>query len=355
MARHSRRLARHQRAFVGDSPGVPNVDRQIGGRTFGTAIDGALASLAERQHGVVSRAQLLELGLGSRRVEHRIESSRLHPIHRGVYAVGHRSLTAHGFWLAAVLAVGPDAVLSHRSAAALWGLRTAGGPRVDVSVPALARRQRPRIAVHVTRELLERDRTQHTGIPVTSVARTLLDLAEVTSGRQLSRAFEEADRARLLYLSAVEDVCTRAQGRRGLGALRRVVADHTDPAPATRSELERLFGDLCREQGLPPPRVNHLIAGFEVDAVWPRRRLVVELDGYAYHRSRSAFERDRIQTPHSWRLATASCGSPRAACKGGRPRSSQPCASSWASSRNPNACASYWASRQNPNAAQSPR
>jgi len=205
---------------------VADIDRQIRGQTAATlaegkrlgTVDRAVAELAGQQHGVVARRQLLAFGLGPGAIEHRIANGRLHRVHYGVYAVGYRSLTPHGRWLAAVLAAGPGAVLSHRSAAALWGLRPAAGRRIDVTVRRRGRRDRPGIAVHVTRELRDRDRAQRVSIPVTSVARTLLDLAGVIPERQLSRAFEEADRADLLDLDAIEDICLRGRGRRGLGA-----------------------------------------------------------------------------------------------------------------------------------------
>lgn len=279
---------------------MANVHRQIGRERVATPVaaeagDRALAHLAGSQHGLVARHQLFALGLGQRTVERRIARGQLHRIHRGVYAVGHRSLSPHGHWLAAVLAAGPGAVLSYRSAAALWELRPAVGSLVDVTVCARARRSRSRIAIHVTRELRDRDCAQHAGIPVTSIARTLLDLAGVLSEQQLGRAFEEAERLHRLDLRAIEDVCLRGRGRRGLGALLRVSADQSGPPPVTRSELERIFLDLCREHCLPQPRINDFVAGHEVDAVWPPQRLVVELDGYAFHRTRAAFERDRAR------------------------------------------------------------
>lgn len=257
--------------------------------------DRAIAELAGRQHGVVARRQLLALGLTKQSVDWRLATLRLHGVHYGVYAVGHRLLTPHGRWLAAVLAAGPGAVLSHRSAAALWQLRPATGSRVDVTVGVCGRRSRPQIAVHATRNLLHRDRAEQARIPVTSVARTLLDLAEVLSGPQLARAVEEAERLQLMDLHAIEDVCRRGTGRRGLSALGALLNDYRGPAPATRSELERAFLDLCHVHGLPRPLVNQFVAGFEVDAFWPRQRLVVELDGYAFHRTRGAFERDRAR------------------------------------------------------------
>ncbi len=259
------------------------------------AVDWALADLASRQHGVVARDQLLALSISTETIKRRVTAGRLHPIHRGVYAVGYSSLSAHGRWLAAVLAIGPDGVLSHRSAAALWGLRPTASARIDVTVLGRARRARQGIATHVTRQLPDRDRAERAGIPVTSVARTLLDLAAVVPEHQICSAFEEAERLRLLDLRAIEDVCRRGWGRRGLGALLRVAADQSDPPAATRSELERAFLDFCQRQSLPPPRMNAIVAGLEVDAVWEPQRLIVELDGFAFHRTRAAFERDRVR------------------------------------------------------------
>jgi very-short-patch-repair endonuclease len=260
----------------------------------GTA-DDLVRSLAERQYGVVARDQLFALGLESAAIEWRLSRGRLHAVHRGVYSVGRRGLSGRGHWLAAVLAVGPGAVLSHRTAAALWELGVTPARRVDVTVHSRSRRNRPGIAVHLTRELLDRDRTRRAGIPVTSVARTLLDLAEVIPKRRLERAVEEAERLRLFDLRAIDDVCERGTGRRGLGALRAAVEAQRPSAPFTRSELERILIDLCRENDLPRPLVNHWVCGFEVDAVWPEQRLVVEVDGYEFHRTRAAFERDRAR------------------------------------------------------------
>lgn len=149
--------------------------------------------------------------------------------------------------------------------------------------------------MHQVRRLHPADRILRDGIPVTSVARTLLDLAEVVPFRQLERAFEEAERLRVLDLPAIDQLCARSRGRRGLRPLGCLIAAAQPSVPATRSELERRFLCLCREAGLPTPSVNVLVAGLEVDAVWQSQRLVVELDGHAFHRSRAAFERDRIR------------------------------------------------------------
>lgn len=160
--------------------------------------------------------------------------------------------------------------------------------------PAVVGETGREIAVHVTREL-DRDRTERAGIPITSIARTLLDLAEVVPERQIARAFEQAERLQLLDLNAVEEVCRRCLGRRGLGALMRVVAEQGGPPPATRSELERAFLDFCAHHQLPKPLVNAIVCGLEVDAVWKQQRVIVELDSFAFHRARAAFERDRAR------------------------------------------------------------
>jgi len=196
--------------------------------------------------------------------------------------------------MAAVLACGPGAVLSHRAAAALWGIRATARSAIDVTA-ARGNRQRPGITVHRVRRLGEEDCTRHDRIPVTTIPRTLLDLAEVVRPRELERAFEEAERLRLLDVRAVERLLERRPGRRGLKQMRKLLTDSTGPPPATRSELERLFIDVCEDAGLPRPTVNAVIAELEVDVVWTDRRLVVELDGHAFHRTRAAFERDRVR------------------------------------------------------------
>jgi predicted transcriptional regulator of viral defense system len=184
---------------TGGEPGSPN--------------ERAIADLAAQQHGVVSRRQLLALGFGRRAIDRRIGSGRLHPVHRGVYAAGHPGLSAHGRWLAAVLAFGPGATLSHRSAAALWGfLRVAAAP-VDVTIAEARGRGRPGIRLHRVRELHADDRTCHDSIPVTAVARTLLDLAEELHPRRLERAFEEAERLSLLDLTALRELFKTKPGR----------------------------------------------------------------------------------------------------------------------------------------------
>lgn len=179
----------------GESIVVHQIRGKESTRREAAARDAGIAELAARQHGVVARRQLLELGLGRGAVDRRIGAKRLHPVHRGVYAVGHRELSRLGWWMAAVLACGPDAVLSHRSAAALWRIREGSPTRVDVSLP---RELASRHGIRARRALVPGDeRTTHAGIPVTTVPRTLLDLAGVLQSHELNRALEQAEALRL--------------------------------------------------------------------------------------------------------------------------------------------------------------
>ena len=253
-----------------------------------------LAALATSQHGVVATWQLVELGFGRGSIGHAVAIGRLHRVYKGVYAVGHRSFGRDGRLMAAVLASGPGAVLSHRDAAALWELRPNNRRVVEVTVAGGNRQGQDGITIHRTRSLEDDERTAIDRIPVTTVARTVLDLAEVVDRRQVARAFEEAERRRLFDLRAIEELARRHHGRRGVGVIRELIAEALEPPP-TRSELERLFLELCEEAGLPPPLVNTIVAGFEVDIVWPEARLVVELDSHEFHRTRAAFERDRVR------------------------------------------------------------
>ena len=258
------------------------------------ALETAIAALAARQHGVFARWQLLELGLTNRAIDYRLSIGRLHLIHRGVYAVGHKRITRRGHWMAAVLACGPAAVLSHRSAATLWRFLDAAGPRIDVTMPTRGGRSIRRINRHRVRHLPPEDTNRLDEIPVTTVARTLFDLAEVVPSSVLEGAFEAAERAELLDMTAVRPTMERNPGRRAHKRLRSLLPDLAPPEP-TRSELERLFHRLCRLVDLPLPQVNVLVEGFEVDAFWPAQHLVVEADSWQFHKTRAAFERDRAR------------------------------------------------------------
>jgi very-short-patch-repair endonuclease len=247
------------------------------------ATDRMIASLAGAQHGVASRAQLRCLGLSVAAIDHRVRAGRLHVIHRGVYAVGHAVLGTEGRWMAAVLACGDDAVLSHASAAAAWELRRVGSGAVHVTIPAETGRRRRGIRLHRISALRADDTTVHRGVPITTPARTIVDLARTLDHRQLEHVIDLADQRGLIDfrdLQAANSASLQAVLRRYSSA-------------PTRSELEERFLRLCDDHGLPRPETNVRIEGLEVDFVWRDRRLIVEVDGYAYHRSPSAFETDR--------------------------------------------------------------
>ena len=256
-------------------------------------VDTQIARLAERQHGVIARWQLSAEGISDSSVGRRAADGRLHRLYRGVYAVGHSRPSLRGRWKAATLALGPSALLSHREGAALWDLRRSARGPIDVTVPGGHPRHQPGITAHRTDGLHDEDRVVRDGIPVTAVPRTLLDLAEVVPPTQLLRAYEEAERLELLDVRAIERLLARSNGRRAVGALRALLKYDPAPAAQTASELERRFLDLVRRERLPTPQVNVLVEGFLVDACWPGRRVVVELDGYAFHRGARSFERDR--------------------------------------------------------------
>jgi hypothetical protein len=245
-----------------------------------------MAALAARQHGVIALRQLFALGFGRGAVRHMLATGRLHRLHQGVFAVGHFHLSARGRWMAAVLACGDGALLSHLSAAILWGIARSGSRRLDVTVVAQGGRSRPGIVVHQVRHLSVDDRAVRERIPITSLARTLLDMAEVVSPRRVERAFEEADRLGLLDVRGVQELCDRSPGRRGLKTLLPLVGERAHPTPDTRSDLEADFAAFCRERELPPPAFNVLVEGFLVDAAWVERKLVVELDSWGFHRTR---------------------------------------------------------------------
>ena len=215
-------------------------------------VDRLIAALAERQHGVVAVWQLLELGLSRGAIQYRVSIGRLHLVHRGVYAVGHRKLTRHGHWMAAVLAYGPDAVLSHRSAAALWAIGQSSY-KIDVTTPH-SKRHRRTIRAHTAR-LDPEDHTTHDGIPVTSVARTIFDLAAQISDTALTRLIEESDRRELFDLRALDRATARRPRTTGVVRLNQVLAAYRGTAD-TRSNLERGFRALIADAGLPEPPVQ---------------------------------------------------------------------------------------------------
>ena len=277
--------------------GVPQVPAIYPPQCVEPPLDALIRDLAERQHGVVSLPQLQFLGLSARAVRDRVATGRLTRIHRGVYAVGHGRLTLPGHWMAAVLAYGQDAVLSHRSGGALHGVRPDNRPKSDVTVPGRSARSRSRIDVHASTTLTAADVTTIDSIPCTSLARTLLDLAEVVDRRDLERAINQAEVLGTFDLRAVEEVLSRAAGRRGAGVLKSVLAEFGGPTLTDR-ELEERFLALCRAARLPQPEVNAWIAlddgiAYKIDFLWRRERLAVETDGWGSHGTRQAFETDR--------------------------------------------------------------
>ena len=246
-----------------------------------------LTALATAQHGVVARSQLLTLGFSADAVKRRAAAGRLHRLHRGVYAVGHTALRVEGHWMAAVLALGGDAVLSHGTAAGAWDLRRRGSGAIHVTVPSTSgRKRRDGIRLHRSRTLTPSDTTTHRGIPITTPVRTIIDLARTLTGRPLEHALDLADQRHLIDFSDLRN-------RPIPPSLQAVLTRYSAGTTPTRSEMEERFLALCDDHGIPRPHVNTRVEGQEVDFVWPDRRLIVEVDGYAYHRSPSAFEADR--------------------------------------------------------------
>ena len=247
-----------------------------------------VAALAERQHGVVTRVQLIAIGLSDDGIRRRVDDGRLHRVHQGVYAVGRPSLAREGRFIAAVVSCGPAAALSHFAAAVLWGLIRERGPRIDVTVPGSGgRRRRGAVIIHRS-PLPAADITHRDGIRVTTPARTLIDLADVLPRRRLERALDEA-----AYLRLDLAPVSPRPGRRGAGVLAQVIAMHAPGSTRTRSELEERMLSLCDRFRLPTPEVNTTVQGHEVDFLWRDSRLIVEVDGWAAHGTRSAFEHDR--------------------------------------------------------------
>jgi hypothetical protein len=231
-------------------------------------------------------------------VRKRAKAGRLTRLQRGVYAVGHAPLTGDGRTMAAVLAYGPRAVASHRTAAGLHGLRVDNSPRTEISLPRQSARSRPGITAHAAPSLRACHVTNCHGIPCTSVARTLLDLADVVSRRQLERAVEQAEVLRLFDLTELREAIAHANGRHGAAVLSAVLAATTDEPVLTASELEEAFLALCRDAGLPAPAVNEWVRvddgpPLKADFLWRSQRLIVELDGWGAHGTRTGFESDR--------------------------------------------------------------
>jgi very-short-patch-repair endonuclease len=251
-------------------------------------LEAAIAALAAQQHGHVTRAQLLSLGLGPDAIHYRLGTRRLIVVYAGVYALGHRPTSHVDRAAAALLACGPGAVLSHGSAASLWGLDRRW--EIPYEVGSARKRRRAGIAIHHIK--LERsDIRTHLGVRVTSPARTLLDITPRRTEAELTRAVNDLRLAGHLKPAQLAAVLDRATTHPGAGRLRAIAHDSA-PAP-TRSAFEDEFRRFARRFGLPRPEINVRVAGREVDALFRTERVIVELDGYRYHGGRESFERDR--------------------------------------------------------------
>jgi hypothetical protein len=279
----------------------PGRESELYGRFLGQVpVDEAVAALASVQHVVFELGQLQDLGLTARAVQKRAASGRLHRVHHAVYSLVPRHLLSReGLWMAAVLACGPGAVLSHRSAAALHGLIRAGGVRIDVTIPARSCREHRGIKLHRSTTLKPSDTTREKNIPCTTVARTQLDLAEVINRRGVERAFDQAEMLESFDLRALEDQLARNPHRRGVPLIRSVLTEHYVGSTLTWNEFEERFLAFARAVGLPRPEVNYWIVlpdgepAIRADFAWPAQRVVVETDGRGTHGTRQAFERDR--------------------------------------------------------------
>lgn len=260
-------------------------------------LDEAIAELAGRQHGVVARWQLLELGFESGAIGRRVRASRLHRLHSGVYAVGHPVVSREGRWMAAVLACGPGAVLSHRSAAALWGIRPPSSALIEVTVPTKSD-SRGGIRRH-SASLPADEVTVQDGIPLTTVPRTVFDLASVISEMGVEAALRESEYLQLHDRLSLPDLLDRYPGHRGNRVVRTCLARRSETPGRIRSLLEERFLPFLRRHRLPIPKLNAWIhlrgRSFQVDCLWQRQRQIVELDGYQAHGTRTAFRQDRAR------------------------------------------------------------
>src|SRR3954453_987033 len=251
-----------------------------------------IAELALRQHGVVAHRQLLQGGLSRSGIQRLVQAGWLHPLYTGVYAVGHRGVSWLGRCRAGVFAGGRHAVLSHPPAAGLWEIRRTASGRVHITVPR-SRPGSPGLVFHRVRSLHTEDVAEIDGIPVTSLPRTLLDCAEVLPLWQVIRMIEEAERRQVFDLRAVEQLLARSHGRHGVKPLRTALGELNGEPVRINSDWERDFLDFCDAYDIPRPELNVIVEGYEVDALWRDRKLIVELDSWGHHRHRRAFEDDR--------------------------------------------------------------
>jgi very-short-patch-repair endonuclease len=258
---------------------------------IGMSVDGTIAELAGRQHGRVARRQLTALGLSASAIDRRLRAKRLLPVHRGVYAVGHHTGSLQSAWMAAVLTGGAGAVLSHWAAAAHWGIASAGARPIDVTTP---RGQHQRRGIRFHRSKLPADEvTTRERIPITTVPRTLFDMAASLDVGRLERAIKEAEIKQLWDELSLVDLLHRHPRRPGTRNARAALERRWAGATLTKSDLEDLFLRFAERGNLPRPQTNVLVEGCLVDCVWREQRLVIEVDSWQIHRTRAAFERDR--------------------------------------------------------------
>ena len=250
-------------------------------------------SLARAQHWVITHGQLAELGFSHEAIAHRVRTARLRSLWRGVYAVGPSGPTQRGWWMAAVLASGALAVLSHTSAGALLGINRAPRGPIDVLVPASRTPRHRGIRIRRTNHISADDVTRHDNIPVTAPVRTLIDLSTQLSAPQIERAINEADKLDLIDPETLRVELDGRKGQRGVRALRNVLDRAT--FALTDSELERRFLRIVRRVGLPSPLTQQHVNGHRVDFYWPDLGLVVETDGLRYHRTPTQQKSDRMR------------------------------------------------------------
>jgi very-short-patch-repair endonuclease len=242
---------------------------------------------------VLARSQLLALGMSRQAIGHRLRRRRLVAVRRGIYAIGSAELTQHGRWMAAVLACGPDAVLSHESAACLWGIRARETRGIEVSLPSNVNPRQPQITIHRRASLTARELTKRERIPVTTVACTLIDLSHRLDQGEQERAISEACVRGLTTPERLLYPLDEGPRRPGAGILRRTLTRHS--FALTDSELERIFIQIALRAGLSMPLTRQYVNGFRVDFHWPELNLVVETDGIRYHRDPTQQAKDRVR------------------------------------------------------------
>jgi very-short-patch-repair endonuclease len=260
--------------------------------------------LSRRQHGVLTRGDLLALGFSDKGIKHRVATGRLHPVAAGVYAVGRPDLTPHGRWMAAVLVCGDDAMLSHRSAAELWGIGREWEGRIDVSIRRHSKIRRRGIKVRARESLPERSVVRRFGIPVTNPTQTLIDLATELKPLRLERAVNQADVHDLVDPETLRRSLDAYVGMPGAKTLRTMLDRHT--FRLSDSDLEIYFRPLALAAGFPLPLSKQWVLGYEVDFHFPDHGLIVETDGLRYHRTPAQqarmAKRDQTHTSHGFRV-----------------------------------------------------